>query len=38
MCHFKNMLRIYVLQNPYNLADITAMNEIIDSRAFDAIL
>ena len=30
------MLRIYVLQNLYNLADMAAMNEIIDSRAFSA--
>ena len=30
------MLRIYVLQNLYNLADMGAMNEIIDSRAFSA--
>ena len=30
------MLRIYVLQNLYNLADVAAMNEIIDSRAFSA--
>ena len=28
------MLRIYVLQHLYNLADDTARNEIIDSRAF----
>ena len=28
------MLRIYVLQNLYNLADMAVMNEIIDSRAF----
>ena len=30
------MLRIYVLQNLYNLADMAVMNEIIDSRAFSA--
>ena len=30
------MLRIYVLQNLYDLADMAAMNEIIDSRAFSA--
>ena len=30
------MLRIHVLQNLYNLADMAAMNEIIDSRAFSA--
>ncbi len=30
------MLRIYVLQNLYNLADIAVMNEIIDSRVFSA--
>lgn len=30
------MLRIYVLQNVYNLADMAVMNEIIDSRAFSA--
>ncbi len=34
----KLMLRIYVQQYPYNLADITAMNKIIDSHAFVAIL
>ena len=28
------MLRIYVIQNLYNLADMAAKNEIIDSRAF----
>ena len=28
------MLRIHVLQNLYNLADMAARNEIIDSRAF----
>ena len=28
------MLRIYVLQNLYDLADMAVMNEIIDSRAF----
>ncbi len=28
------MLRIYVLQNLYNLADMAAKNEVIDSRAF----
>lgn len=28
------MLRIYILQNVYNLADMAVMNEIIDSRAF----
>ncbi len=28
------MLRIYILQNVYNLADMAIMNEIIDSRAF----
>ncbi len=28
------MLRIYILQNLYDLADMKAMNEIIDSRAF----
>ena len=28
------MLRIYVLQHLYNLADDAARNEIIDSRAF----
>ena len=30
------MLRIHVLQNLYNLADMAVMNEIIDSRAFSA--
>jgi len=30
------MLRIYVLQNLYDLADMAVMNEIIDSRAFSA--
>ena len=30
------MLRIYVLQHLYNLADMAVMNEIIDSRAFSA--
>jgi len=28
------MLRIFILQNVYNLADMAVMNEIIDSRAF----
>jgi IS5 family transposase len=28
------MLRIFILQNVYNLADMAAMNEVIDSRAF----
>lgn len=28
------MMRIYILQNLYDLADMKAMNEIIDSRAF----
>ena len=28
------MLRIFILQNLYNLADMAARNEIIDSRAF----
>ena len=28
------MLRIYVLQNLYNMADMAAKNEVIDSRAF----
>ena len=28
------MLRIYMLQNPYNLADMKVMYEIFDSRAF----
>ncbi len=32
----ERMLRIYVLQNLYNLADMAAMNEIIDSRAFSS--
>ena len=27
-------MRIYVIQNLYNLADMAAKNEIIDSRAF----
>ena len=30
----ERMLRIYVIQNLYNLADMAAKNEIIDSRAF----
>ena len=30
------MLRIFILQNLYDLADMKAMNEIIDSRAFSA--
>ena len=30
----ERMLRIYVIQNLYNLGDMTAKNEIIDSRAF----
>ena len=29
----ERMLRIYVIQNLYNLADMAAKNEIIDSRA-----
>ena len=28
------MLRIFILQNVYNLTDMAVMNEIIDSRAF----
>ncbi len=28
------MLRIFILQNVYNLADMEVMNEVIDSRAF----
>lgn len=28
------MLRIFILQNLYNLADMAVMNEVIDSRAF----
>ena len=28
------MLRIFILQNTYNLADMAVMNEVIDSRAF----
>ena len=28
------MLRIFILQNMYNLADMAVMNEVIDSRAF----
>ncbi len=28
------MLRIYILQNLYDLADMAVMNEVIDSRAF----
>ena len=28
------MLRIFILQNVYNLADMAVMNEVIDSRAF----
>ena len=30
----ERMLRIYVIQNLYNLADMAAKNEIMDSRAF----
>ncbi len=30
------MLRIFILQNLYYLADMKAMNEVIDSRAFTA--
>ena len=30
----ERMLRIYMVQNLYNLSDMAAMNEIIDSRAF----
>ena len=30
------MLRIFILQNLYDLADMKAMNEVIDSRAFSA--
>ncbi len=30
------MLRIFILQNLYDLADMKAMNEVIDSRAFTA--
>ena len=30
----ERMLRIYVIQNLYNLADMAAKNEIIDSQAF----
>ena len=30
------MLRIFILQNLYNLADMKVMNEVIDSRAFTA--
>ena len=30
------MLRIFILQNVYNLADMAVMNEVIDSRAFTA--
>ena len=30
------MLRIFILQNLYNLADMKVMNEILDSRAFTA--
>lgn len=32
----KLMLRIYVLQNLYNLTDMVVMNEIINSQAFSA--
>ena len=28
------MLRIFILQNAYDLADMATMNEVIDSRAF----
>ena len=28
------MLRIFILQNLYDLSDMKAMNEVIDSRAF----
>lgn len=28
------MLRIFILQNVYNLADMAVMNEVTDSRAF----
>lgn len=28
------MLRIFILQNLYNLTDMKVMNEVIDSRAF----
>lgn len=31
------MLRIYLLQNLYNLSDMKVMNEVIDSRAFSDI-
>lgn len=30
------MLRIFVLQNVYNLSDMAVMNEVIDSRAFSS--
>ena len=30
------MLRIFILQNLYDLADMKAMNEVLDSRAFSA--
>ena len=30
------MLRIFILQNLYNLADMKVMNEVLDSRAFTA--
>ena len=30
------MLRIFILQNLYDLADMKVMNEVIDSRAFTA--
>lgn len=30
------MLRIFILQNVYNLADMAVMNEVIDSRAFSS--
>ena len=30
------MLRIFMLQNLYDLADMKVMNEILDSRAFSA--
>ncbi len=30
----KPMLRIFVLQNLYDIADMAVMNEVIDSRAF----
>ncbi len=30
------MIRVFILQNLYDLADMKVMNEVLDSRAFSA--